>query len=81
MKHIVCYLVLSLVALLVPTEVGLACPPQAGEQAQPLEKFLNPDGTLHTPTGFSGSLDPKGWRMHTGPTGATTKSLCTLLCV
>ena len=66
MKHIICYLVLSLVALLVPIEVGLAQqthlrPDLSGlrsAQAQPLGDFLNPDGTLHTPPGFSGSLDP-----------------------
>src|SRR5438445_11702325 len=35
----------------------------------PLESLLNKDGTLKLDTGFSGSLDPSGWRMATGPNG------------
>src|SRR5581483_10190794 len=41
----------------------------AGEQT-PLERLLRPDGTLDLATGFSGSLDPAGWQMETGPDGA-----------
>ncbi|HTK81164.1 MAG TPA: T9SS type A sorting domain-containing protein [Bacteroidota bacterium] len=41
------------------------------QQRTALKKFLNPDGTLNTPQGFSGSLDAGGWRMRfssgTGP--------------
>jgi hypothetical protein len=49
--------------------VGAAPPPPAqGEEslfgrATPLADLLNPDGTLNTPGGFEGSLDPAGWRL------------------
>src|SRR5437762_361082 len=36
---------------------------QLGQPARPLERVLNKDGTLNLSTGFSGSADPKGWRM------------------
>src|SRR2546425_855293 len=39
------------------------------QAAKPLESLLNDDGTLKLSTGFSGSVDPKGWRMETGPNG------------
>ncbi len=40
-------------------------------QSEPLERYLGPDGTLNTPPGFAGSLDPRGWRMTTsGADGA-----------
>jgi len=42
---------------------------EPGQPATPLEKVLNNDGTLNLNTGFSGSVDPKGWRMDTGPNG------------
>src|SRR5689334_19637692 len=35
----------------------------AGASKRPLESVLNPDGTLNTASGFSGSLDPAGWKM------------------
>ena len=49
-----------------------ACFTLLSQQVQPsrqhgasLGKFLKPDGTLQTPPGFSGSLDPAGWKMKT----------------
>ncbi len=35
----------------------------------PIEKLLNPDGSINTHSGFEGSLDPKGFRMVNGPKG------------
>src|ERR1043165_7949931 len=35
----------------------------------PLESLLNKDGTLKLKTGFTGSVDPAGWKMETGPNG------------
>ena len=35
----------------------------------PLETILRPDGSLDLSTGFSGSLDMKGWKMTTDPDG------------
>ena len=35
----------------------------------PLGEFVGADGTLKTPQGFSGSLDPKGWQLTTNPAG------------
>ncbi|MGE0886034.1 MAG: FG-GAP-like repeat-containing protein [Blastocatellales bacterium] len=37
---------------------------------QPLEKVLNPDGSLNFEAGFSGSLDARGWRLEYAPDGA-----------
>src|SRR5438874_11354658 len=42
---------------------------ELGQPTTPLERVLNKDGTLKLSTGFSGSVDPKGWRMQTGPNG------------
>ena len=45
----------------------------AGPGAQaltPLERLLDSNGTLNLTTGFSGSLDPRGWEMRTDPNGA-----------
>ncbi len=36
----------------------------------PMGNFINPDGSLQVPHNFSGSLDPKGWRLHLAPNGA-----------
>src|SRR5437870_794320 len=41
-------------------------PAGLGQTATPLEKLLNPDGTLNTKSGFTGSLDPTGWEMVSG---------------
>ena len=41
-----------------------------GFDGQPLEKMLNPDGSLNLLTGFSGSLDVKGWQMEHAPDDA-----------
>ncbi|MBL8167513.1 MAG: putative Ig domain-containing protein, partial [Acidobacteria bacterium] len=41
-----------------------------GFDGQPLEKMLNPDGSLNLSTGFSGSLDVKGWQMEHAPDDA-----------
>jgi hypothetical protein len=40
--------------------------PQSGP-GESLAAYLAPDGTLALPEGFSGSLDPKGFRMAQGP--------------
>ncbi len=44
---------------------------EPGQPTTPLERVLNKDGTLKLSTSFSGSVDvdPKGWRMQTGPDG------------
>jgi trimeric autotransporter adhesin len=46
---------------------------QTGKEADrsglPLEEFLKKDGTLDLSKGYSGSLDPRGWRMATGKNG------------
>ena len=34
-----------------------------GQATTPLESLLNPDGTLDLQSGFSGSLDARGWQM------------------
>ena len=33
------------------------------QSMQPLDRVLRTDGTLNLTLGFSGSLDPRGWRM------------------
>ncbi|HJW29990.1 MAG TPA: hypothetical protein VJ508_12200, partial [Saprospiraceae bacterium] len=38
-------------------------------RTMPLEQLLNPDGTINTQSGFSGTLDPKGYRMAIDPQG------------
>ncbi len=48
---------------------GLA-PPVWAQHLEPLGKYLNADGTLRVPPGFSGSLDPKGWTMLAAGKGA-----------
>src|SRR5262245_9123578 len=42
---------------------------KAQQQAPSLGQYLNTDGTLNLPPGFSGSLDPKGWKMRTASNG------------
>ncbi len=46
-------------------------PPQDlhAQTAEPVAKFLKPDGTLNVPPHFSGSLDPAGWKISLGPHG------------
>ena len=36
---------------------------------KPLGEYLNTDGTLHLPSGFSGTLNARGWKMRTAPNG------------
>ncbi len=36
---------------------------------RPLANLINPDGTLDLTTGFSGALDPTGWRVEYAPDG------------
>ncbi|HEX8598089.1 MAG TPA: S-layer homology domain-containing protein [Chloroflexia bacterium] len=38
--------------------------------AAPLEEVLRPDGTLDLSLGFTGSLDPTGWKLVSGPSEA-----------
>jgi hypothetical protein len=59
MKRILIFLLLG----------SAVCVNVCASQSQPLQKFLNPDGTLKTPAGLSGSLDGRGWKMHTSPDG------------
>lgn len=40
------------------------------DKLSPLSAILNPDGSLNLSTGFSGSLDPTGWRMQFSQDGA-----------
>jgi hypothetical protein len=75
-KHLISILVLSLGLLLAPLTGGQSVSatlsqPTANASAalSPLETLLNPDGTLNLATGFSGSLDVRGWQMATGPDG------------
>ncbi len=39
------------------------------QRGAPLGRYLNRNGTLNTPPGFTGSLDPRGWKMQTDPDG------------
>ena len=39
------------------------------QQSQHLDQFLQPDGTLNIPAGFSGSFKVRGWKMQTGSNG------------
>jgi hypothetical protein len=69
MKHFIISLFVVLIVLLV-TNAGLSQSPTSSNQPlQPLEKLLNPDGTVDLTTGFTGTLDPKGFTMSTGPNG------------
>jgi hypothetical protein len=61
-------LLATLVGGLLPSRARATQAPQAN--LHPLETLLNPDGTLGLTTGFSGSLDPGGWRMEHAPDGA-----------
>jgi trimeric autotransporter adhesin len=56
---------LTLLLLLLAPGVGLAQTRAAGRPLTPLADLLRPDGTLNLTTGFTGSLDPSGWRMVT----------------
>ncbi len=40
------------------------------QQSQPLGNYLNSDGALSTPPGFTGSLDLRGWKIRFAPDGA-----------
>ena len=50
-------------------ETGFAQERSVLGRAEPLVTVLNPDGTLNLTTGFSGSLDTRGWKMVTGSGG------------
>ena len=50
--------------------IGLWLPSAAFGQAQSLGEFLDEQGRLAIPEGFSGSLDPEGFEMQTGADGA-----------
>lgn len=51
----------QLSAQITPIQIGDDI--QQGEQKIPLERILNPDGTVNLSSGIQGTLDPKGWRM------------------
>ncbi len=42
-------------------------PATSGQSLQPLGSLLQPDGTLNLQTGFSGSLNPRGWQLVSKP--------------
>jgi hypothetical protein len=66
MRHIVVpFIVILLVHAAVHAQSGGALL----DQSRPLRDYLKPDGSLGIPPGFSGSLNPSGWRMKTGPHG------------
>jgi hypothetical protein len=44
---------------------SLKQPVNPDERATPLGSLLSRDGTLNLGSGFSGSLDPSGWKMET----------------
>jgi hypothetical protein len=70
MKKIVTLFLLILFGITAGTvQAQTPMPETAG---QPLERFLNPDGSLNLKSGFRGSLDPKGYRMRTGKNGQPT---------
>ena len=54
---------LALVLLLLPM-LGMASEPSA-QRGAPIAEFLDAQGRLRMPEGYSGSLDPKGYRMVT----------------
>ena len=65
------------IGLTAPTGWAAAAPitprAPAGLEIQaliPLERLLNADGTLNLTTGFSGSVDQRGWEMRTDANGA-----------
>ena len=62
-------LVFTFLLALVGTQVGGVQNPAFGETV-PLEQLLNEDGTLNLAAGFSGTLNPKGYRMITAAGGA-----------
>ena len=45
-------------------------PALTNEDLQPLTNLLRPDGSLNLTTGFSGSLDPSGFKMSYAPDGS-----------
>ena len=59
--------------LIVMLLIGAQAPVVAQESAAreqslaPLESLLQADGTLNLQTGFSGSLDPRGWTLASKP--------------
>ena len=67
----VLYLLCILIGLLGihPTQDIHATPASQGADRS-LETLLSPDGTLDLSTGFSGTLDPAGWRMRYTEDGA-----------
>jgi len=42
---------------------------QPGQSAESIGRYLNPDGTLNTPPGFRGTLDPAGYTMNADADG------------
>lgn len=50
-----------LLAQVLPAEFGDDI--QQSQERIPLERILNPDGTVNLTLGIQGTLDPKGWRM------------------
>ena len=54
---------LALVVLILPM-LGMASEPSA-QRGAPIAEFLDAQGRLDLPEGYSGSLDPKGFRMVT----------------
>lgn len=52
----------------IPVSACLRAGPPSGTQP-PLRMFLDAHGAMHLPAGFSGGIDPTGFRVVTGPEG------------
>lgn len=52
----------------IPASACLQAGPPSGTQP-PLRMFLDAHGAMHLPAGFSGGIDPTGFRVVTGPEG------------
>ncbi|MBI5022441.1 MAG: choice-of-anchor D domain-containing protein [Ignavibacteriales bacterium] len=68
MRHIT---IISFVLLCINVSLSFAQSTTVIQQqtTTPLEKLLNPDGTINTKSGFSGTLDPEGYHMVIDPKG------------
>ncbi len=62
--------VLRFLLFLLASSTLVAQQPQLTKlRGAPLEKYIKSDGTLSTPPGFTGALDPRGWSMQTDSNG------------
>jgi hypothetical protein len=56
-------------ALLILSSLSPAFSQTPSQEGRSIESFLNPDGTINTRSGYSGSLDMRGWKLSTGSDG------------